>query len=71
MHGQQNIKNVEINLENNIRKGLNEMGWNYVQWRASCCECRPNEHFCSLDCWGIYGLSSKAGFWYLELICLL
>lgn len=49
-------------------RGLNEIGWNYAQWRAGCCESKPNEHFCSLDCWWIYGLSSKAGFWYLELI---
>ena len=44
------------------------MGWKYVQSRAGCCECRPNEYFCSLDCWGISGVSSKTGFWYLELI---
>jgi hypothetical protein len=55
-------------VENNIRKDLNEMGWKYVQSQAGCCECRPKEYFCSLDCWGISSVSSKAGFWFLELL---
>lgn len=59
---------TDFNVENNIRKDIKEMGWKYVQSRAGCCECRPNEYFCSLDCWGISGVSSKTGFWYLELI---
>jgi hypothetical protein len=58
-------EDFDVNVENNIRKDLNEMGWKCVEWRASCCECRQNEYFCSLDFGGFLFclLKQDSGIW--------